>query len=163
MLVSEMLSMRCFLEARQYSGDIVFAEKRPASGEDIGTSSKRARQETPQHKYRDLRVEIAGVFDREMELIHSGKSSIELVEGAHRYVDHLSQMDAGTMQKARRADLNEIKEDYVRELEEILVELAQERINMVLARRGQSIQPRVALSSKMENEKDNNEARVKRE
>ncbi|KAH0279933.1 hypothetical protein KCU91_g1385, partial [Aureobasidium melanogenum] len=139
------------------------SEKRRASGEDIGTSSKRARQETPKHKYRNLRVEIAEVFDREMELVHSGRSTIELEEGAQRYVDHLSRMDAGAMQKATRADLNEIKEDYVGELEEVLVELAQRRINGILARKGQSIQPRMSLSSKMEDEEDNNEAGVKRE
>lgn len=111
----------------------------------------------------NLRVEIAEVFDREMELVHSGRSTIELDEGAQRYVDHLSQMDAGAMQKAGRADLNEIKEDYIGELEEVLVELAKKRINEILARKGQSIQPRMSLSSRMEDEEDNNEARVKRE
>ncbi|KAH0360947.1 hypothetical protein KCU65_g9054, partial [Aureobasidium melanogenum] len=138
-------------------------KKRAASGDEIVTDFKRARQETPKHKYRNLRVEIAGVFDREMELVHAGGSTTELDEGAQRYVDHLSQMDAGAMQKARMADLNEIKEDYVGELEEVLVELAQNRINGVLGRKGQSIQPRMSLSSKMEDEEDDNEARVKRE
>ncbi|CAD0098697.1 unnamed protein product [Aureobasidium mustum] len=163
-------------------------KKRAASGDNIGTDSKRVRQETPKYKYRyvlrttvdirlkiltnrsELRVEIAGVFDREMELVHSGGSSIELAEGAQRYVDHVSQMDARAMEKARKVDLNGIKEDCVEELEKLLVEAVQEHINKVLASKGQYIHPRVSLSSKMEDEEEDNndqehesKAKVKRE
>ncbi|KAK6001172.1 hypothetical protein QM012_003255 [Aureobasidium pullulans] len=145
------------------------SEKRRASGDDIGTNPKRARQETLKHKYRELRVEIAGVFDRELDLVHSGESNIELSEGAQRYVDYLSQMGRGAMQKVRKADLNGIKEDYVGDLDELVVKAVQKYINEELARKGQHIQPRVSLSSKMEDEEDTNDqepdskARVKRE
>jgi hypothetical protein len=63
-------------------------KKRAATDEDIGTGSKRPRQDIDKYKYRyavlnivgtrlriltkssDLRIEIAGVIDREMGLIH---------------------------------------------------------------------------------------------
>jgi hypothetical protein len=139
-------------------------KKRAATDEDIGTGSKRSRQEIDKYKYRyavlnivgtrlriltkssDLRIEIAGVIDREMGLIHEQRSSIELAEGTQYYVDQLSQMGAQAMQKAKKADLNEFKEDHIEQLESLLVGYVRAEINNFLATKGRSMQPRVSLS-----------------
>jgi hypothetical protein len=148
-------------------------KKRAATDEDIGTGSKRPRQEVDKYKYRyavlnivgtrlriltndsDLRIEIAGVIDREMGLIHEQRSSIELAEGTQYYVDQLSQMGAQAMQKAKKADLNEFKEDHIEQLESLLVGYVQDEINKFLATKGRSMQPRVSLSIESEHEREN--------
>jgi hypothetical protein len=81
-----------------------------------------------------------------MGLIHEQRSSMELAEGTQHYVDQLSQMGAQAMQKAKKADLNEFKEDHVEQLESLLVGYVRDEINNFLATKGRSIQPRVSLS-----------------
>jgi hypothetical protein len=77
---------------------------------------------------------------------------MELEESAQRYVDQLSQMDVQAMQKAKKVDLNEFKEDHVAQIEQILVKNVRDEINRFLAAKGQSIQPRVSLSIEGEHE-----------
>jgi hypothetical protein len=145
-------------------------KKRAATDEDIGTGSKRPRQKVDKYKYRcvvldivvtwlkiltlssDLRIEIAGVIDREMGLIHEQRSSMELAGGTQHYVDQLSQMGAQAMQKAKKADLNEFKEDHIEQLENLLVGYVRDEINNFLATKGRSIQPRVSLSIESQHE-----------
>jgi hypothetical protein len=145
-------------------------KKRAATDDVMGTGSKRARQEVEKYKYRyvvldivvtrlkiltkssDLRIEIAGVIDREMGLIHEQRSSMELAEGTQHYVDQLSLMDAQAMQKAKKADLNEFKKDHIEQLESLLVSYVQDEINKFLATKGRSLQPRVSLSIESEHE-----------
>jgi ribosomal protein S19E (S16A) len=147
-------------------------KKRAASSDGVGTGSKRPRREIDKYKYRyavlnivgtrlriltkssDLRIEIAGVIDREMDLIHEQRSSIELAEGTQHYVGQLSQMDAHAMQKAKKADLNEFKEDHVEQLESLLVGYVRDEINNFLATKGRSMQPRVSLSIESEHERE---------
>jgi len=105
----------------------------------------------------DLRLAIHGVIDREMGLVHDQNSSMELAESAQRYVDQLAQMDSQAMQNANRTDLNEFKEDHFEEIATGLVKRVCEELNRFLAAKGQYIQPRLSLSSKMKNEDEEDE------
>jgi hypothetical protein len=142
-------------------------KKRAATDEDIGTGSKRARQEVYTHKYRyvvlssirrwriltnisDLRIRAAEVIIREMRRATAHGSDIELEGSARGYVNHLSQMDTDTLQDTLQAHSTEICIDYMHEIEELVVRYIQERINQVLTREGHSIQPRVSLSIESE-------------
>lgn len=105
----------------------------------------------------DLRLALHGVIDREMGLVHDHNSSIELVESAQRYVGQLAQMDSQAMQNANRTDLNEFKEDHFEEIATGLVKRVCEELNRFLAAKGQYIQPRLSLPSKMKNEDEEDE------
>jgi hypothetical protein len=133
-------------------------KKRAATDEDIGTGSKRARQEVYTHKYRyvvlrsvnrrwriltnisDLRIRAAEVIIREMRRATTHESDIELRGSARRYVNHLSRMDTDALQDTLQAHSTEICIDYMHEIEELVFRYILERINQVLTREGQSIQ-----------------------
>ncbi|KAG9668957.1 hypothetical protein KCU99_g7011, partial [Aureobasidium melanogenum] len=132
-------------------------KKRAASDEETITASKRTRQEAPKYKYTDLRVGAARIVNREMRLVHEHMSDIDPDEGAQRYVDHVSQMDAYTMNEAKEKDLEEIKESCIDEIEKFAVELIQKKINEGFARKGQHIQPRVSLPSLMKDAMEHEE------
>jgi hypothetical protein len=95
-----------------------------------------------------------------MSLVHQERASVELEEGAQRYVDQLSQMDVQAIQKAKTVDLNGFKEDHVAQIEQILVKYVRDEINRFLATKGRSIQPRVSLSIEGEHEHEEDDDEI---
>lgn len=77
---------------------------------------------------------------------------MQLEEGARRYIKQLSQMDDQAMQEAKTADLNEFKEDNIEWLEQGILDHVHDELNKFLAKKGQSIQPRVSLSIERKHE-----------
>ena len=75
----------------------------------------------------NLRIEIAGVIDREMNLIHEQRSDMN-------------------------TDLNEFKEDHMEQIVNMLVEYTQHEINKFLRQKGRPFQPRVSLSAEEQHE-----------
>ena len=75
----------------------------------------------------NLRIEIAGVIDREMNLIHEPSSNMN-------------------------TDLNEFKEDHMEQIVNMLVEYTQHEINNFLKQKGRPFQPRVSLSAEEQHE-----------
>ncbi|KAH0291540.1 hypothetical protein M436DRAFT_61605 [Aureobasidium namibiae CBS 147.97] len=133
-------------------------KKRAADDLVVGSSSKRARQEVEQHKYHsELRIQIVEVIDQEMKLVYGQEASMELEEGAQRYIDQLSQMDAEAKHRATASDQNVFKEDHKEKIEKMVVKYIREELNKFLAAKGQYIQPRLSLSSKMKNEDEEDE------
>lgn len=181
---------RQFSEAADHDSGLREArrgKKRVASDQASGSSPKRARQEVDKHKYRyvlisvrefkvltngsKLRIQIDGVIDREMKLAYDQKASMELEEGAQRYIDHLSHMNADDKQEETAADRYVFKEDHIEEIASRLVKYVREELNKFLAAKGQSIQPRLSLSVKRkhkdedadDNSEEDSKPRVKRE
>jgi hypothetical protein len=94
------------------------------------------------------------VIHRELDRAITQQSDIISDESARRYVDHLSQTDIDGMQKALQENLSEICIRHMDEIQELVVRYVQERINRILAKKGQSIQPRVSLSIESVHEHD---------
>jgi hypothetical protein len=94
------------------------------------------------------------VIHRELRRAITQQSDIISDESARRYVDHLSQTDTDGMQEALQENSSEICIVHMDEIQELVVRYVQERINRILARKGQSIQPRVSLSIESVHEHD---------
>ena len=104
-----------------------------------------------------LRIEIGTLIDQEMKLAYNKSASMELGEGAQRYIDQLSETSAEAREEAITADRNEFKEDHKEEIVTGLVRRVCEELNKFLAAKGQYIQPRLSLPSKMKNEDEEDE------
>lgn len=86
------------------------------------------------------------MIHRELHRAITQQSDIISDESARRYVDHWSQMDTDDMQEALQENSSEICIVHMDEIQELVVRYVKERINQILARKGQSIQPSTSLS-----------------